>query len=172
MSYDFSFSPKAFFGTILCLAGLLIATFFAGVVVGTLRQSPLAKTSTPAPASPPKRIFASNKSAAANPAPSTPAQENATPPPTQEQASLHQEQRRYCLQYGIFQDKMQADQLLKDLSTKGVTASEATKEDQYKQSWIVIRSGDYATFEEASQSADILRPKLNQPVLVRPSASL
>lgn len=167
MNYDFSFSPRAFWGTAICLVTLLLATFLAGFVIGTIREAhrhPALVQAHP--------ILSRAHASPTVATPTASAPENSSTTPSPSTSSAQAQTKHYCLQFGIFKDKGPADQLVKDLSGKGVTATETTKEDQYEQTWLVIRAGDFSSFEDASQAADGLRPKLSQPVLVRPSDSL
>jgi cell division protein FtsN len=186
MSYDFTFNHKTFFALVFCLVALLLATFFAGFFTGILRiprsQVISSKSSTPKL----EKLVSTEKDAQTKPVAQNPATGTSeeSPKPSAGQVKSaetadtkmnnigKQEERQYCLQFGSFQEKSQADRQLNDLAAKGITAMEESREDSYQQNWFVVRMGAFQNFDEASQAADGLRSKLNQPVLVRPTDSL
>jgi cell division protein FtsN len=183
MSYDFSFSPKTLIAIVFCLVGLLLITFFAGFFTGVVRLSHSQVIPDKFLKPDLQQLTSKEKSApkAAAPTPvagtaEEPVKQSANPEAagksTTPGAAGKQEDRHYCLQFGDFEDKTLADQQIRELAAKGVTATETSKEDAYQRSWFVVRMGSFDSFDEASQAADGLRTKLSQPVLVRPADSL
>lgn len=172
MSYDFSFTPKTWIALLCCSAGLLVVTFFSGLLVGRLHAPQVINPSQ-------QKSFAGGKVASSSKsAGNTPAQAKlAAPESVAAKAATKSDAperdiQRYCLQFGSYQDKTIADQRVKDLAAKQIAANEEVRQDHYQQSWFVVRMGSYDTLDEASQAAEGFRSRLNQPVLVRPVDSL
>lgn len=171
MSYDFSFTAKTWIALVCCSVGLLTATFFVGFLSGRLyapqeiilpreKQFGGARGTSSTPSG---TAISSTKPAA---------QEVPVTKMVVKEDSTARDVQRYCVQFGSYQDKTTADQRVKDLAAKQIVAEEEVRQDHYQQSWFVVRMGSYDTLDEASQAAEGLRSRLNQPVLVRPVDSL
>ncbi len=165
MNLEFSIDKKTGAAIAACVVLASVLLVLAGFLLGagTAARTPLPTATAPASAALP-----SAQPQAASAAASASQRESlasaAPQPSTQPQPSAPPE---YCLQFGSFRDKKNAQALVKTLKKAGVTATVVVFADTSGQPWYVVRSGSYAVMDEAAQSAASLRAQQKISVLVR-----
>ena len=165
MNLEFSIDKKTGAAIAACVVLASVLLVLAGYLLGagSGARTPLPTTAVAASAAQP-----SAPSLAAGAAASAPQSDStasaAAQPSTQPQPSAPPE---YCLQFGSFRDKKNAQTLVKTLKKSGVTATVVVFADTNGQPWYVVRSGSYAAIDAAAQSAASLRAQQKISVLVR-----
>lgn len=135
--------------------------------------TPLPATAQPEPAkSAPATASNSEPATLSTSTPSTPA---ATAPPDSADAALppgephptHDRKPKYCLQFGAFQDKANADAKVKNLNESGITAEVLSTHDFAGRSWFAVRTGSYDGLIAATNAAHALSERTGDYVIVR-----
>ncbi len=81
-------------------------------------------------------------------------------------------QHSYCLQYGSFQEKKNAESAIKELKKNGIAAKIFVFVDSNSATWYAVRSGSYPSIDKAAESASKIAKKTNMSVLVRRSDAI
>jgi len=162
MNYEFSLDKKTGLLVIGCcvLASILLLTagFLIGISTTTARSVTAAPQSlAPAPTQP----------SAVDTSHSTPAGNGAAGSPSAPAAALPAAAPTFCIQFGSFLVKKNADALVKQLKKSGVVATTSPFEDDAARTWYVVRSGSYSSMDDAAQAAQDLRKQLGLSALVR-----
>ncbi len=166
MSYEFSFDKRTaliVFGCLFLSGALLV---FAGFLVGAGSQSAADTKSALA-----RNVVASNvigvqKNSTQQDSVSS---ENSGNPQTLQVAPGP---RNFCLQYGSFQDKKNAESLIKTLKKNGISATVFVFVDEDAKTWYAVRSGIYSSIDAAAKSASEIKKKTSMSVLVRRSDTI
>ncbi len=174
MNLEFSIDKKTGAAIAACVVLASVLLVLAGYLLGAGSGAPASSAALPAvsiPGAPPAAKSASSPThpaATASAASAQTALSGASSSDTsQTGASQPAAPPQYCLQFGSFRDKKNAQALVKTLKKAGVTATVVVFADTNGQPWYVVRSGSYAAIDEASQSAASLRAQQNISVLVR-----
>ena len=182
MTYDFSFDKKSALGTLACLVAASLLLLFAGYLLGrdssrNFSVPPDAKTlgnsakkaRSPTIGEPLQQSASATQAAAAPPSSSATTDGTDTEVPAKNTTKASE---GYTLQFGAFREKGNAEALVKSLKEQGIKATIFSASDLSGQNWFAVRSGSYASPEEASQAAVELRKTAQTTLFVRPLKSL
>jgi len=176
MNLEFSIDKKTGAAIAACVVLASVLLVLAGYLLGagsgapatsaaspasSIPSAPSADKSGPTPTHPATSASAASAQTATNDAGA--ASLGASPADASQPAAPPE----YCLQFGSFRDKKNAQALVKTLKKAGVTVTVVVFADTNGQPWYVVRSGSYAVMDEAAQSAASLRAQQNISVLVR-----
>lgn len=173
MSYEFSFNKQTgsiMLGCIFVAGALLL---FAGFLVGRESQNGARNQAIPAVNAP---VMARNAGAKRNTEitrntsseSSVPQSESDRMQTTPDVSGQHS----YCLQYGSFQKKKNAENTIKGLKKNGIVAKIFVFVDSNSATWYAVRSGSYPSIDQAAESASKIAKETNMSVLVRRSDAI
>lgn len=166
MPYEFSFDKRSalIVSGCLLLSGALLV--FAGFLVGVGSQSAAGTKSSLPVTAVQTSVSSVQKSSTLQHPVSSEKLENSIP------SSVSASSRNFCLQYGSFQEKKNAESLIKTLKKDGIAASASVFVDENAKNWYVVRSGNYSSVDAAAKSASEIKKKTNMSVLVRRSDAI
>jgi cell division protein FtsN len=81
--------------------------------------------------------------------------------------AVHDRKPKYCLQFGTFQDKANADTKVKSLKEAGITAEVLSTHDFAGRSWFAVRTGSYDGLIAATNAAHAMSDRTGDYVIVR-----
>jgi septal ring-binding cell division protein DamX len=177
MNLEFSIDKKTGAAIAACVVLASVLLVLAGYLLGASSALPASVASavpavTPAQKAQP-RPGANPANAAPSAAGAADAASDADAAPAQTAAAGQPPApSHYCLQFGSFRDKKNAQTLVKTLKKTGVTATVVVFSGANGQPWYVVRSGDFDSIDAASASAASMRSSQNLAVLVRRTGRL
>jgi len=200
MTYDFHFDKKSItllagcclvFAALLVSAGFLLgrrsashavpvnaAEKIAAIKASTVGPKPPAiqpiaipsSTATQSDSAKPTPTPASNQGSSA-PSATGPSDSASAAPPAGELPAIHDRKPKYCLQFGAFQDKANADAKVKTLKEAGITAMVFPTQDSGGHSWFAVRAGSYDGLAAATDAARAVSDQTGNYVIIRRSGS-